>query len=540
MKLNVPTPISQAVAAIAGVLAGLALGAAIVATIATLFLGYRVVSVNSGSMEPAIKKADIVVIRGADLAKVKENDVIFYQERNTRLSFVHRVIAVRVQDLKVQDRTTGDILSQQFVYEFVTQGDANLGPDPETVRGIEDFGGKVWFKVPTFGLFPTGISPRIMLFAVAGLFAVLWFIWEGLNRGNRSKPPSRGKKRARASARPTRSTTRAGSVDIRRLRPAKPGPLSRLGSWLIDQADDLLYGLTRLWRRVGRSIAAQRRLASRHVRVPRGAGLWVLAPLAVWAGAIAVLAGSSAFAGSGFVQPWTTLRELGGISVVRGGSPTPASGGANAQPCVPENTIPGVLVPLGGPSTPAASTPQPQSPGSSNVIVPLASPTAALPSIMDRIRDLLNPGQRPVTATPSPSVSPTATPSPLVAAPEPANTPCAPATAASEPLPSPSPAASPSPSPSATATAASSATEGTPNATPTGVATGTPQPTSTTTPGSTPSPSSTPGADPTASPSSTPGTDPTASPSSTQAPSATSSPGGGGTPGPGPASTPVP
>ena len=291
MKLNVPTPISQAVAAIAGVLAGLALGAAIVATIATLFLGYRVVSVNSGSMEPAIKKADIVVIRGADLAKVKENDVIFYQERNTRLSFVHRVIAVRVQDLKVQDRTTGDILSQQFVYEFVTQGDANLGPDPETVRGIEDFGGKVWFKVPTFGLFPTGISPRIMLFAVAGLFAVLWFIWEGLNRGNRSKPPSRGKKRARASARPTRSTTRAGSVDIRRLRPAKPGPLSRLGSWLIDQADDLLYGLTRLWRRVGRSIAAQRRLASRHVRVPRGAGLWVLAPLAVWAGAIAVLAG---------------------------------------------------------------------------------------------------------------------------------------------------------------------------------------------------------------------------------------------------------
>ncbi|ETI70139.1 signal peptidase I [Neobacillus vireti] len=97
-------------------------------------LGYKVMTVLSGSMEPLLKPGDIVVARPIDLEKVKVNDVITF--RNNQ----HTLVTHRIIDLVTND---GEVF-------FQTKGDANNVED-EGLISSEQLEGSLFFYIPKAG-----------------------------------------------------------------------------------------------------------------------------------------------------------------------------------------------------------------------------------------------------------------------------------------------------------------------------------------------------------------------------------------------------
>jgi len=99
-------------------------------------LGFRVFSVNSGSMEPTISLGSLVVIKPQ--SNYFENDIItFYSERTTKETVTHRI----TQIIKNED-------SNSLHYE--TKGDANEDADREPVAARRVVG-KVTLAIPLLG-----------------------------------------------------------------------------------------------------------------------------------------------------------------------------------------------------------------------------------------------------------------------------------------------------------------------------------------------------------------------------------------------------
>lgn len=95
---------------------------------------YRILVVQSGSMEPKIKKMGVVVIKPEK--EYRENDVITVSEpANPKVSLTHRVVDVEEKD------------GETF---YVTKGDANEDADTEK-RPKENVLGKVILFVPYVG-----------------------------------------------------------------------------------------------------------------------------------------------------------------------------------------------------------------------------------------------------------------------------------------------------------------------------------------------------------------------------------------------------
>jgi signal peptidase len=95
---------------------------------------YKVMVVQSGSMEPAIKTGGIVLVK--PIAEYKVGDVIsFLNGKNRKQSITHRIAEIK------EDK------GRQV---YVTKGDANEERDPEEIlkRSIT---GKVLFTVPYLG-----------------------------------------------------------------------------------------------------------------------------------------------------------------------------------------------------------------------------------------------------------------------------------------------------------------------------------------------------------------------------------------------------
>ena len=95
-------------------LLGLAIGA--VLAFLPAFLGFNVVVVGSGSMDPTLKVGDVAVFGPVDPASVEVGDVVTYQRAGDLIS--HRVISIKETD-------RGRYLR--------LQGDANLHPDVRPV-----------------------------------------------------------------------------------------------------------------------------------------------------------------------------------------------------------------------------------------------------------------------------------------------------------------------------------------------------------------------------------------------------------------------
>ena len=121
--------------------------------------GWRVDTVLSGSMAPALGVGDAVVIRDVDAAGVKVGDVITYQAPgNRRMVVSHRVI-----DITQRPRLT-----------FTTKGDANEEADNYSVPA-QNVMGVVKLSIPLVGYFASFAKTKtglLLLLIVPGLLVI--------------------------------------------------------------------------------------------------------------------------------------------------------------------------------------------------------------------------------------------------------------------------------------------------------------------------------------------------------------------------------
>ena len=118
-------------------------------------LGYSMLMVSGGSMEPSVPAGSIAVVSSVPISAIEVDDIIVRPATGVGPSVIHRVIAVREQD-------------DQRV--FTLKGDANPRPDVDevTLRGRAS---RHEFAVPIAGyLFAFGQKYRLPLlaFCVAG------------------------------------------------------------------------------------------------------------------------------------------------------------------------------------------------------------------------------------------------------------------------------------------------------------------------------------------------------------------------------------
>jgi signal peptidase len=132
---------------------------------------FKVLTVISGSMEPAIGTGSVVVVKPESDYKI--GDVItFGPYSKTKAPTTHRI-----HDIKV--------VEGQVVY--ITKGDANNAPDPREIQK-KDVVGKVLFSVPLVGYIvyfakqPLGLALIIIVPAVIIIFDEIKNIYGEIKR----------------------------------------------------------------------------------------------------------------------------------------------------------------------------------------------------------------------------------------------------------------------------------------------------------------------------------------------------------------------
>jgi len=120
---------------------------------------YKIFSVRSGSMVPAIKQGSVIIVK--PVSKYKVGDVITYGAwGKTKDPITHRIYDIKI--------TEGEPV-------YIVKGDANDDPDP---RGVAQEGiiGKVFFSVPYIGYVlvavqkPIGFAVIIIVPALAIMY----------------------------------------------------------------------------------------------------------------------------------------------------------------------------------------------------------------------------------------------------------------------------------------------------------------------------------------------------------------------------------
>lgn len=127
-------------------------------TIPRIF-GYKIYTVISGSMEPAIPTGSLVYIGNTDPEDIQEEDVIaFYGGRDSNAIVTHRVVA-----------------NSTIMGEFITKGDANQTKDMNPVS-YDDYIGKVTLSIPQAGILAqlfTSLAGKILAASLIGVSVLL-------------------------------------------------------------------------------------------------------------------------------------------------------------------------------------------------------------------------------------------------------------------------------------------------------------------------------------------------------------------------------
>lgn len=98
-------------------------------SVSTLPIGYKVLAVQSGSMEPALKVGSLIVVKKTN--SYQKGEIITYRNKNNSQTTTHRLVEIK----------NG---------EFVTKGDANNANDSGLIN--QDFiVGKVILAIPFLG-----------------------------------------------------------------------------------------------------------------------------------------------------------------------------------------------------------------------------------------------------------------------------------------------------------------------------------------------------------------------------------------------------
>lgn len=137
---------------------------------ASLLLGWRLVVVTTGSMEPAVGVGSASVAVPVDAAELRIGDVVTVPRDEGRPSITHRIVAIDPVD------------SSSSARSLTLRGDANTADDPEPYR-VERVD-RVVATVPGLGqAFAMMRTPEVAMAAtllLAGL--VLWAMWPSVIR----------------------------------------------------------------------------------------------------------------------------------------------------------------------------------------------------------------------------------------------------------------------------------------------------------------------------------------------------------------------
>lgn len=179
-RWRLPVWSRAAISILGGLLFGLALGVAIATVLATQLFGWKVLKVESGSMEPALRVGDIVIIKPAAIGDVRKGDIVYFEDGSQKIPLVHRVVAVQRYTTNLRNAQTGQVVASQTDTVLKTRGDANPVVDSQDTRA-QQLKGTVWFHIPNVaGVL--NLPLQVILFAIAGAIGVLWLIWELVQR----------------------------------------------------------------------------------------------------------------------------------------------------------------------------------------------------------------------------------------------------------------------------------------------------------------------------------------------------------------------
>lgn len=120
-------------------------------------LGYSVMQVRSGSMEPELMTGTVVIVRKTDVHKLEKGDVIsFYMTSGTKMAGsvnTHRIV-------EVNHLPGGSPV-------FVTKGDNNDDVDPDPVHSLSVIGKVVYNLGTVSGSFVSVIqNPKVIFFVI--------------------------------------------------------------------------------------------------------------------------------------------------------------------------------------------------------------------------------------------------------------------------------------------------------------------------------------------------------------------------------------
>ena len=149
-------------------------------------LGHKVLTVISGSMEPAIHTGDVIVVKPVSDPErgVRDGDVITFrsQERS---------------DMLITHRVEGTILINGVPTAYVTKGDANESIDTTPVRPEQIVGVYQW-RVPYFGYFsafirqPLGVVLCVILPGVIIIGLEFRKLWQAVADEEKAKAAASG------------------------------------------------------------------------------------------------------------------------------------------------------------------------------------------------------------------------------------------------------------------------------------------------------------------------------------------------------------
>lgn len=131
-------------------------------------MGWDLVVVLSGSMEPALPVGSVIVVRPVQAVDINVGDIITYRIESDEKTYVtHRVIEVT---------GAGSSLA------FRTKGDANDNPD-EGIVAASAVKGRVWLEIPLVGYLAQQLRTREGFLLLVGIPGSIIIGGELLNIG---------------------------------------------------------------------------------------------------------------------------------------------------------------------------------------------------------------------------------------------------------------------------------------------------------------------------------------------------------------------
>ncbi|MFA7208793.1 MAG: signal peptidase I [Parcubacteria group bacterium] len=124
---------------------------------------YKVYTVQSGSMEPAIHTGSLIFVKSQEDYNV--GDIVTRATKDPRVTVTHRIISKKTEGSKVV---------------FETKGDANEDPDRESVSQDRIIG-KEFFQIPYIG-YPVGYARTMPGFIILIIIPAVIIVYEEIRK----------------------------------------------------------------------------------------------------------------------------------------------------------------------------------------------------------------------------------------------------------------------------------------------------------------------------------------------------------------------